>query len=603
MHFNFTISRKITLGFGLFILVVAAVLFITTKTLNQNVVHTQAINNKHTPALLLLNSIKSDVQESATLAEKWISVQSKRKSPDKQLLDSLMSSVIPSYTDSLGRISQEWERTDQVIVEEIQEQIEELFFVYESIKDFLPTFEAYYITANQSLAETLLDSESDGIATLREINYLLDGLIDKQQLVISENTEKNKAASEKLKRNLRIIFIVVLILGMAIALLTIRSILIPIRNLRRILLYLGKGVYPQEDIPINDDEIGEMAFAVNRLVKGLKRTTEFANEVGSRNFDVSYEPLSEEDELGHELLKMRDDLAENERYLEQKVRERTDEVVRQKLEIEVQKEKVDELYKDLTDSINYAKRLQQAILPSRDSISNAFPESFVLFRPKSIVSGDFYWFAKMGTKYLFSVVDCTGHGVPGAFMSLLGHNAINQAVKSYTCPAEILNEVNRIALETIHNESSEFETRIRDGMDMSFCVIDSETMTLEFAGAYNPAYLVRNGELIQIDADKMAIGGFKPGEKSFSKKSIKLNANDSIYLFSDGYVDQFGGERGKKFMKRRFKQLILDIIGLPMNVQQKELFSTIKNWQGKEEQVDDICIFGVKISADAMTIL
>ena len=208
-------------------------------------------------------------------------------------------------------------------------------------------------------------------------------------------------------------------------------------------------------------------------------------------------------------------------------------------------------------------------------------------------------FTKLVSKYLFSVVDCTGHGVPGAFMSLLAHNAINQAVKSYTCPAEIMNEVNRIAFETMHRNSGE-GTRIRDGMDMCFCVIDSDKMTLEFSGAYNPVYLVRKGELIQIDADKMAIGSFKPGEKLFSKKSIKLDANDALYLFSDGYADQFGGERGKKFMKRRFKNFILKIAELPMYVQQKELYSNFIDWQGREEQVDDICVFGVKISADAM---
>ncbi len=599
MRFRLTISRKITLGFGLFILVVAVVLFITTRTLNQNILYTQAINNKHTPALLLLNSLKSSIQESATLAEKWPTVQSVRKSKDKLFLDQLIESTIPEQVDSLNKISNDWETTDQVIVEEIDSQLSELLIVYQSIQDFLPNFESYNEIHRISLAEELLDHGSFGREILIELNQLLDGLIQKQQRIISENTSLNKQASDELKRNLKIIFLFVLILGVAIAFLTIRSILVPIKDLRRILLYLGKGKYPQHDIAINDDEIGEMAFAVNRLVKGLKRTTEFANEVGSRNFDVSYEPLSEDDELGHELLKMRDDLAENERYLEQKVKERTDEVVRQKVEIEVQKEKVDELYKDLTDSINYAKRLQQAILPSQELINEAFPESFVLFRPKSIVSGDFYWFTKLGSKYLFSVVDCTGHGVPGAFMSLLAHNAINQAVKSYTCPAEIMNEVNRIAFETMHRNSGE-GTRIRDGMDMCFCVIDSDKMTLEFSGAYNPVYLVRKGELIQIDADKMAIGSFKPGEKLFSKKSIKLDANDALYLFSDGYADQFGGERGKKFMKRRFKNFILKIAELPMYVQQKELYSNFIDWQGREEQVDDICVFGVKISADAM---
>ena len=254
-------------------------------------------------ALLLLNSLKSSIQESATLAEKWPTVQSVRKSKDKLFLDQLIESTIPEQVDSLNKISNDWETTDQVIVEEIDSQLSELLIVYQSIQDFLPNFESYNEIHRISLAEELLDHGSFGREILIELNQLLDGLIQKQQRIISENTSLNKQASDELKRNLKIIFLFVLILGVAIAFLTIRSILVPIKDLRRILLYLGKGKYPQHDIAINDDEIGEMAFAVNRLVKGLKRTTEFANEVGSRNFDVSYEPLSEDDELGHELLK------------------------------------------------------------------------------------------------------------------------------------------------------------------------------------------------------------------------------------------------------------------------------------------------------------
>ena len=194
---------------------------------------------------------------------------------------------------------------------------------------------------------------------------------------------------------------------------------------------LGRGVFPKKNLDPSNDEIGEMTVAMNSLVKGLKKTTSFAQEVGQSNFNYPYKPLSSEDILGHALLKMKDSLAETERTLELKVKERTEEVVKQKDEIDLQKSKLEELYKDVTDSIKYAKRLQDSILPPRSYIEGLFPDSFVLFKPKDIVSGDFYWMNRIGSKHIFAAVDCTGHGVPGAFMSLVGANGLNSAVKEH----------------------------------------------------------------------------------------------------------------------------------------------------------------------------
>jgi serine phosphatase RsbU (regulator of sigma subunit) len=380
-----------------------------------------------------------------------------------------------------------------------------------------------------------------------------------------------------------------------IATLTTRSIVRPIRNVKAILTLLGRGIIPKQKIKPRNDEIGDMAVALNTLIDGFQSTTEFSKQIGAGNFNYRYKPLSDEDVLGHALLKMRDDLAENERILEQKVIERTEEVVRQKEEIEKQRQKLEELYKDVTDSIRYAKRLQESILPPDNFIKQLLPESFVLYKPKDIVSGDFYWFYKKENKILFAAVDCTGHGVPGAFMSLVGANALNQAVKEHGVvqPAKILEDINKLSSETL-NKNNENNT-VRDGMDLALCSIDKKSMELEYAGANNPLYLIRNNELIEIKADKFAIGAFEPGTKNYTNHKWQLQKGDKLYVFSDGYADQFGGLKGKKFMYRQFRDVLLKISDKNMQTQKQLLLETLEKWKGMYEQVDDILVIGVEI--------
>lgn len=599
MNFKFTISRKISLGFGLFILVVAIVLLITTRTLTKSIGLTKDINEKHAPSLNHLNVIKNDVAETVGLAENWALVQSRKDNPTKLKLNELLEDNIPSELEDLHRLSVHWSAEEKLMLSDIDQEIQSLFVVYAEIQRYLPTFESYNNPINIMNAEFLVEDGNQVDELSNHLTGIVNTLIDRQQGIIRDKSQLMAESFNALLLGLTMIFIFVLISGLIIAHFTIRSIVKPVNYLKRVLLYLGKGIFPKNKMRSSNDEIGDMAFAVNRLVDGLKRTTEFASEVGAGNFDAKYKPLSEEDELGRELLKMRDDLAENERYLEQKVKERTDEVVRQKEEIETQKEKVTELYKDLTDSINYAKRLQQTILPGDELIASYFPESFVLFKPKSIVSGDFYWFRKVRDKIMISVVDCTGHGVPGAFMSLVGYNAINQIVKSFDRPSDILTGVNRLASETLQSRDAG-EVKVQDGMDMAFCTIDPATLELQYSGAYNPAYIIRNGELLELKPDKIAIGGYREDQTRFSDVSFKLQANDIIYMFSDGYADQFGGPNGKKFMRKKFKKLLIEISPLPLHAQRKELYKRFVNWQGREAQVDDICIFGVKITSDSL---
>ncbi len=272
------------------------------------------------------------------------------------------------------------------------------------------------------------------------------------------------------------------------------------------------------------------------------------------------------------------------RILEEKVAIRTNQVMQKSRELEQKN-------KDITDSIRYAKRIQNAILPPEDTLS----DSFILFKPKDIVSGDFYWLLTDGTKQYIAAVDCTGHGVPGAFMSIIGHNSLNKIVKEYgfTEPAIILDHLNDEVVNTLQKQSEIDD--VKDGMDLAILAYDMESGMLEYAGAHNPLYLIRNGELIETKADRFAIGrtSSESGRK-FTNHKIEIQNGDTIYIFSDGYADQFGGPEGKKFKVRALKELLLGIQDLTMKEQKAYLEKTIVEWMANEEQLDDIIVIGTR---------
>ena len=283
--------------------------------------------------------------------------------------------------------------------------------------------------------------------------------------------------------------------------------------------------------------------------------------------------------------------------LDQKVKDRTAEVVAQKEELEIQRDLLAEQKSHILDSIHYSKRLQTAILPSNEFIRGLFPESFVLFMPKDIISGDFYWFHRNKHRHYFSAIDCTGHGVPGALVSMVGQNWLNYAVKDLKLekPSEILDALNQGVISTFNEGNS--DTSVKDGMDLSMCCINTKTLTLEFAGAYNPVTIIKpNGEIIHIKGDKFPIGAISRGERTpFTNHEIKLEKGDMIYSYSDGYPDQFGGPMGSKFMIKQFRNLLQEISKLQVDEQNETLRITLSNWMDKEEQVDDITIIGVRV--------
>lgn len=274
-----------------------------------------------------------------------------------------------------------------------------------------------------------------------------------------------------------------------------------------------------------------------------------------------------------------------------------EELESQKQEIKMHKDLIEDKNKFITDSINYAQLIQESILPSHSLLEFAFPDSFILYKPKDIVSGDFFWFDKAGDELFFAVVDCTGHGVPGAFMSIVGYNLLNQALFEYkfTQPAEILNF---LTIELSNKFRSALNTKIslRDGMELSLCCINSENNMMKFAGAFSSLYLIRNNELIIIKGDSQAIEIAPQTEpKPFTNHELKLNTGDCLYLFSDGFVDQTGGPKGKKFQTAMLKETLLKIHDLPMKEQKLKLESVFENWKGNNKQRDDVTILGLKI--------
>ncbi|HRG57714.1 MAG TPA: two-component regulator propeller domain-containing protein [Bacteroidia bacterium] len=296
----------------------------------------------------------------------------------------------------------------------------------------------------------------------------------------------------------------------------------------------------------------------------------------------------------HLILRYRLNLLKREKkILEHKVQLRTQEIVNQSKIIEAKN-------KDITDSIEYAKKIQDSILPNIEYIKNFLPHSFIFYKQKDIVSGDFYWFAVKNNHIIFAAVDCTGHGVPGAFMSLIGNNVLNQIVNenNVTDPATILMQLNTGVLKALYGSKNYSTTK--DGMDIGICNINIQTKNLIFAGAMRPLYLCREGVLEEILGDKVSIGtDFNEGTHknfSFSNKEIKIQDNDVFYLSTDGYADQFGGEKGKKMMKKNFKNLLQLISNRTMDEQAKVVSDSLIEWKGNFEQVDDILVIGFKLS-------
>lgn len=325
------------------------------------------------------------------------------------------------------------------------------------------------------------------------------------------------------------------------------------------------------------DPIKRLVSNVNRIRSG--HMGERAEVIGNNEITV----------LSEQFNYMIEELESYYNELEEKVRERTLQISQQKEEIERQKQ-------NITDSINYARNIQTALLPPREYLSKFLREYFILFKPRDIVSGDFYWMSYKNDKLVIAAVDCTGHGVPGAFMSMLGNAFLNETVNHLGIiePEKTLEALRASVIRSLHQTGKKGEAQ--DGMDIALVVLDKETNTLEFAGAHNPLFIISNNELQVFKGDNIPIS-FDPycKDHNFERKSMQLKTGDMIYIFSDGYTDQFGGPENRKFGSKRFKEFLLSIHMLPMYEQEKKLFDNLEAWKGEKTQVDDILVIGLQI--------
>ncbi len=593
MKIRFTIGRRIGLGFATFIILTSIAFILTVVISSDSKSKTSVMVEEVSPSVAELKELNLMLQRSHTDIAKWYYNPSFNDLDFRKELKSIINEEYKLRKNRLLKYASKWdnkEEIDQLHV--IFNRIESLFRVYkEEIIEQLNTPEAYEDANIKILAIDPYESSESNIKIIYKDLDKLIKLKDDYALSVKDNM------FDSLDNLIRIVILLGIILavgGVVIGVFTTRSITVPIQVLKKMLLSMGLGILPKERVSAREDEVGEMGNALNDLIRSMEHTTDFAKETGAGNFDAKYTPLSKDDTLGLALIKMRDDLAENERSLEQKVIERTEEVVRQKSEIESKNEELEILYKQVTDSIHYAKRIQDTILPANSKVKNLLPDSFILFKPKDIVSGDFYWIEKKEDLVYFAAVDCTGHGVPGAFMSLVGYNVLKDIIKNskVTKPSEILDAMREGVISTMTVDESK---QAKDGMDMTLCAINYEKMELQYAAAFNPLIIVRNGELIMYQANKFPIGAFIGEKTNFDNHVIPLQKGDQIFIFSDGYADQFGGPNGKKFMVGNFRKLLANIASLSSPAQKEKLDETLLTWQGGQEQVDDVLVIGVKV--------
>jgi serine phosphatase RsbU (regulator of sigma subunit)/HAMP domain-containing protein len=607
---RWNIAWRMGLGFGVFILAVAVLFVFTRITLSESRALGEEIDESLVPSLGALEQMDQTLSESRVYINHWLTRQSRADDEEKLALRRLVEVEFPQHFKELTALDRAWSPGAQAHLDTLRKETDALSLLYGEIMRLLPNFRSYDNPIAFMEAEAYAMEGAELETYTQRVKSRIAALTDLQNAALRERTARMDELGAQLTMYAGRVAWVVVILGIALGIVVTRSIVTPVKELKRALLHMGRGVLPEREVRVTSDEIGDMAVAVNRLAQGLSRTQKFSQEVGGGDFNTPYEPLSDDDTLGKALLQMRTSLAENERELEGKVTERTEELARQKARAE-------EILGDLQDSISYALRIQQAILPSERERREVIHDSAVFYKPRDVVSGDFFWFKSVGSRRMFAAIDCTGHGVPGAFMSLVGHNALDRVTKVFTEPHKVLDQLNTQVLTLLRkevramanipaellrdlslpSETTEDGSYIggQDGMDLAMVAINWEKMQVEFAGANNPLYVVRDGELEEFKADKFAICSFEPGAKNYSVQTVDVQSGDTLFLATDGFVDQFGGPQGKKFMRRRFRELLIETAALPLEEHEGHLSARFEAWRGEEEQVDDVLVVSVRV--------
>ena len=408
--------------------------------------------------------------------------------------------------------------------------------------------------ALQGKSNTRIFEDYRGVRVLSSYKPLdIDGV---HWVLMSEIDEAEAFAPvNQLRNGLLWVFVAIMPFIFGIAYVISRRITKPLKGLSKGALQLAKGNLRSQIEVGGKDEIGILALSFKKM------QTSIQNLVG--------------------------ELRDINTNLENKVRNRT-------IEIERHRDMLSEKNREILDSINYAKRLQNAIMPTTEKIQEHLSQSFILFEPKDIVSGDFYWMDIRGDEMLIAAVDCTGHGVPGAMVSVVGSNNLNRCVKEFGLkyPAEILDKLTDLVIETFKTKADD----VRDGMDIALCSINLKSKKLTYAGAHNPLWILRKNhdEITEIKANKQPVGMYE-FRKPFVNHEVKLEEGDIVYLFSDGYADQFGGPRGKKLKHKTMKSMIVESRNENMQRQCETLRQKFFEWKGDVDQIDDVCIIGIRV--------
>lgn len=344
----------------------------------------------------------------------------------------------------------------------------------------------------------------------------------------------------------------------------------------------------------------EQLLLEKQKLESLRQELEEKNKQMWAMSEMVYKEKKKTEDQLNEILNEKAKLEDQKKENDEKVKllwEQSTAIHFEKERIEKLKTQVEYRHKEIIDSVLYAKKIQQAILPSQEFVNTILSDSFILFKPRNIVSGDFFWVYKIDDyRVLFAAVDCTGHGVPGAFMSIMGYHLLERVVSEQKVyePARILDELSKGVVKSLR-QTTDFDS-VKDGMDIALCKIDFENYTLQYAGAHNPLYIIRNGSLNEIKADRKSVG-ISVGSKvsPFTNHTITIEKGDCIYLFSDGYVDQKGGLEDVKFFYQPFKDLLLKIYSEKMQTQRLTLDKVINEWKGDRGQMDDMLVMGVRV--------
>jgi len=587
MNFFNTGFPKVTLAFASVIVIVLFNTIFNAYLIRKNKATVAEMTEVINPYIESLEEFDVMITESKMYATNWVYLQN--SIDDKKQLDSLQNHHYPqlqkkleTFTDKLNK------QADKDSLQSVFKKFDELIVVEKDIMKTLVTFDDYENPQKKFKCEEAIESEV--LPRTQDIMLHLDKIVDRNR----QEARTMKANIEKASKRMMTIMLVCsvglfIFVFFAVSFIS-GAIRKPVLKMKDIIQQLSKGELPDDKMETKDKNVvAEMAVSVNSLSESFTKTSVFANEIGKGNLTVHYDKLSDNDVLGNALINMRNSLHDYSVDMEEKVKARTQEVIEKS-------RKLEHAYTEIKDSINYAKRIQDSILPADEMIAEAFKDSFVFYKPKDIVCGDFYWFAQRNDELLIAAIDCTGHGVPGAIMTVIGNAILNQitSVADTTDPSKILTHLDKKLQETFSHGANE-GLSIKDGMDAAVCRYRINKHEISFAGAKRPLYMFKNGELIEIKGTKAPIGSFIDNyDKHFTTQKITMNPGDTIYMFTDGVQDQFGGDEGKKFMVGRFRNLLIDIQPLTMKEQRKKVEETLAGWQGDHEQTDDMLLIGIR---------